>query len=113
MIQVLKQGKGQLLVVRRPLKSEPPWIYLPCDYCLGFYNKATMERHLRACSSLTSAQDNTDHIALWLNLTKYLSSTKAEVTEEMHANGAEVNESSGLLLLIIRISTCIYMYLFL
>ncbi|XP_072243463.1 uncharacterized protein [Leuresthes tenuis] len=46
---VLKTGKGQLAVRKRPKKTLKAEDYIHCIYCLGLYGKKAMYRHLSKC----------------------------------------------------------------
>ncbi|KAM4575948.1 uncharacterized protein PAE49_006258 isoform 2-T3 [Odontesthes bonariensis] len=46
---VLKTGKGQLAVRKRPKKTLKAVDYIHCIYCLGLYGKKAMYRHLSKC----------------------------------------------------------------
>ncbi|KAJ8321305.1 hypothetical protein KUTeg_001163 [Tegillarca granosa] len=49
-IQVIESGKGELIVKRRPSKSKEVSDYLPCIYCLAFYQADELWRHCKICS---------------------------------------------------------------
>ena len=50
--KVIKEGKGNLMVVYRP-SSESSWEdYLPCDMCLGYYSKNDLWKHRKRCPLL-------------------------------------------------------------
>ncbi|XP_052261565.1 uncharacterized protein LOC127865682 [Dreissena polymorpha] len=51
--QVIERGEGELVVARRPNSKQKEKYssadYLPCEYCLGFYNKDTLWLHVNNC----------------------------------------------------------------
>lgn len=51
-ITVLKQGAGELIVEKRSSKQFQKHYteYLPCEFCLGFYNRSDLHRHLKTCN---------------------------------------------------------------
>ena len=49
-VDVLKEGKGLIIVEKRPSKPQPYTNYLPCEYCLGFYHKKELSKHVKSCS---------------------------------------------------------------
>ncbi|KAJ8313141.1 LOW QUALITY PROTEIN: hypothetical protein KUTeg_009307 [Tegillarca granosa] len=49
-IQVIESGKGELIVKRRPSKSKEVSDYLPCIYCLAFYQADELWRHCKIYS---------------------------------------------------------------
>ena len=50
-LDMLATGAGQLLVARKPAKGKSvvPADYLPCRYCLAFYARKELCRHVRKC----------------------------------------------------------------
>ncbi|KAK7491276.1 hypothetical protein BaRGS_00017547, partial [Batillaria attramentaria] len=52
---VLREGKGDLVVVYRPKTATPYTQYSPCDGCLGFFTKTELWRHTKHCKLLSSS----------------------------------------------------------
>lgn len=52
-VTVLETGKGELILKRRPTSAEKciPDDYLPCNYCLGFFKRQELWKHIRACGA--------------------------------------------------------------
>lgn len=48
-IKVLKKGEGELVVKRCPPKEEHYSNYLPCQFCLEFFFKKDLFRHMKTC----------------------------------------------------------------
>lgn len=48
-IAVLQQGRGELIVKRCPPKITLYTSYLPCEFCLDFYYKKDLHRHMKTC----------------------------------------------------------------
>ena len=48
-LKVLREGKGNLLVVRRPNYEVSYKEYAPCIHCLGFFQKRELYKHLNTC----------------------------------------------------------------
>mgnify|MGYP001793677343 CR=1 FL=1 len=50
-LEVLKSGEGQLKVVYRPKqeRGHVVWNYVPCTYCLGYYLKSDLWKHVQRC----------------------------------------------------------------
>ncbi|KAJ8302560.1 hypothetical protein KUTeg_018956 [Tegillarca granosa] len=46
---VLKEGKGKLVVYRRPKEYTCASLYIPCEYCLSFVNEKLMWQHAISC----------------------------------------------------------------
>lgn len=57
-LQVLKKGEGEYVVVKRPIKPQPGYKYIPCSYCYGFFHKKTLTKHARKCYFNESHQNN-------------------------------------------------------
>ena len=43
--QVLRKGKGKLLVSYRPSEKSSPHDYIPCEHCLGYFAKSSLWKH--------------------------------------------------------------------
>ena len=52
-LTVLETGKGELILKRRPTSAEKciPDDYLPCNYCLGFFKRQELWKHIKACDA--------------------------------------------------------------
>ena len=50
-MMVLRRGFGVLIVKRCPPKEVPYTSYLPCEYCLYFYYRKDLHRHVKHCSA--------------------------------------------------------------
>ena len=48
-VTVLREKEGNLIVVRRSVGRKHNSDYLPCIYCLGFYEQEQLWRHVRSC----------------------------------------------------------------
>ena len=48
-INVLRNGSGSLIVVRRPSSYKNCLHYLPCQFCLGFFFKRELFKHVKSC----------------------------------------------------------------
>lgn len=46
---MIKDGEGELVVVRRPTSRTAAHNYVPCTICLGFFHKDCMFLHIKAC----------------------------------------------------------------
>jgi len=51
-IDVLKKGRGKLIVVRRTNGKRSAHSYLPCSRCYGFFYKCDLYRHSCPCPPL-------------------------------------------------------------
>lgn len=49
LIQVISEGRGELVIVRRKREVMAAHQYLPCQYCLGFFSVDTLYVHNRKC----------------------------------------------------------------
>ena len=60
-MKVREEGKGELIVMRRPSHQRNYEEYLPCLYCYGFLHERELFNHLRVCSHRpTSTKDGGD-----------------------------------------------------
>lgn len=48
-LDVIKEGKGELIVARRSPNMSCPDDFLPCIFCLGFFKAVELWRHARNC----------------------------------------------------------------
>ena len=55
-VQVLKEGKGELVVFARNSSETKPEDYLPCESCLGFFLKGSLWRHKQVCPLASKGQ---------------------------------------------------------
>ncbi|XP_064648758.1 uncharacterized protein LOC135500969 [Lineus longissimus] len=53
---VIRNGKGTLVVAYRPQISTPYTDYVPCEYCLAFYVKSDLWKHVRRCNMATKKE---------------------------------------------------------
>ena len=49
-IKVLNQGFGEITVKRCPVKETAYTEFLPCEFCLQFYFRKDLHRHVKGCS---------------------------------------------------------------
>ena len=47
--EVIKDGNGVIVVERRPSEDVPYQLYLICEFCVGYYHKTELSRHMRTC----------------------------------------------------------------
>ena len=52
-VTVLETGKGELILKRRPTSADKciPDDYLPCNYCLGFFKRQELWKHIKGCAA--------------------------------------------------------------
>jgi hypothetical protein len=50
---VIRHGKGNIVVRKRPSRATATSEYLPCDKCLGFFSKKMLSQHAATCSNGT------------------------------------------------------------
>ncbi|XP_053733868.1 uncharacterized protein LOC128766343 [Synchiropus splendidus] len=50
-IEVLKEGKGEIVTNRRPTEHVDPENYLPCPKCFGFFMRNELWKHERRCAN--------------------------------------------------------------
>jgi hypothetical protein len=66
MLQVIKQGIGELVLARRPKETSKrtyhPWDFLPCEYCLGFYLKSSLWVHVKSCPLKPEKESENNYI---------------------------------------------------
>lgn len=55
--KVYTDGFGELVVEKRPSVDAPYHHFLPCEYCLGYYHKVELRRHMRTCKFKPQSQD--------------------------------------------------------
>lgn len=48
-IKVLEEGRGNLIVDRRPKKNEDSSNFMPCPSCLGFFKSTELWKHRKSC----------------------------------------------------------------
>ena len=48
-LQVIAEGEGELIVVRRPAERMPGYHFIPCTKCLGFFNVNSIGIHRKCC----------------------------------------------------------------
>ena len=72
-MQVIADGKGELVVLRRPEKKVKAYKYLPCLYCFAMVRRNAYTAHGNDCKLKPSerVQGNSAHSALML-LAPYL-----------------------------------------
>ena len=54
--EVLKEGKGELILARRPKEAFMSSDYGPCPNCLEWLNVKTLQRHQKKCKSFTTTE---------------------------------------------------------
>ena len=52
-LQVLKDGDGELVPVKRSIQGTDAFQMLPCSYCFGFYTSRFLKSHMATCSFST------------------------------------------------------------
>ena len=48
---VLRKGNGELIVERCPPHEVPFTEFLPCEFCLSYYYRKDLHRHIKTCKS--------------------------------------------------------------
>ena len=48
-MEVIRNGEGIFVTEKRPRKLTSHTLFLPCEYCYGFYHKYDLRRHIRTC----------------------------------------------------------------
>lgn len=61
-VQVLKEGHGFLIPVKRPSHPVSADIYLPCKQCLGYFVGTDMWKHLKQCPLTEGKNPQTKHL---------------------------------------------------
>lgn len=96
-MQVISEGKGELVVVRRPLSAVPAHHFLPCEFCMGFYNRDTIyQHHLKCCLRPINGTQFKNAIVSGMSLlTPFLPGSSQELMEEVIAGMKETKAHSG------------------
>jgi hypothetical protein len=81
-LQVLQSGEGILVVVRQPDHHRHASEYLPCEYCLGFYSRDTLYKHVKDCTC-RNASDVKEKSAVTQGLMLVTPLVKADCQPEM------------------------------
>ena len=97
MLQVLSEGKGELVVMHRATSSHQASDYLPCIFCYGFFRICRLGEHVRNCKlNLHPNCKQEVHTNGLLILSPYL--VKEPFQEELFMLGAkETSEEKGAL----------------
>ena len=62
-IESLKQGKSDIVVVKRPTLKKKVKDFTPCPYCYGFYLKVELWRHTKKCVLKTESAETRTTLA--------------------------------------------------